>query len=344
MAVQFILGRSGAGKTSHCIKAIVEALLKPSGKNTAKPALSRIGQQMIIHKVLRGNKAELKVLDSSADRPGLARQMAETVAELHRYAKMPDDIDLLISELQKDEHNNLAVLKFADIGLIFREYLRFIDGRFVDPDAQLTHACREVVGAEFVKGARMWVDGFAGFTTAELAILTELLKAVADAHIALCLDPSKIDLENPDAEKLDLAGLFEPTERTYAALVEIVKKCKLQLAEPIVLKEAIRFSCSPQLGFIERNVFEVEPPRIPAADNVRIISAPNGRAEVRFVARQILQLVREGDCRYRDIAVIASDIERSQERREGKECRSRWSQVVFPAAIFLHILKPTLCR
>ncbi len=30
MAVQFILGRSGTGKTSYCIKAIVNALLEPT--------------------------------------------------------------------------------------------------------------------------------------------------------------------------------------------------------------------------------------------------------------------------------------------------------------------------
>jgi len=238
--------------------------------------------------------------------------MAETVAELHKYAKTPEDIEQLISELQKGEHNNLAVLKFTDIGLVFREYLRFIEGRFIDPDIQLTRACREAAAADFVKDAKLWVDGFAGFTTAELAILAELVKAVADTHIALCLDPSKIDLANPDTEKLDPAGLFEPTERTYAALVELAKKCKLRLDEPMVLEKAVRFSCSPQLGFIERNVFEIEPTRTQAADNVRILSAPNGRAEVRFVARQILRLVKERVCRYRDIAVIASDIEKYQ--------------------------------
>jgi len=57
-------------------------------------------------------------------------------------------------------------------------------------------------------------------------------------------------------------------------------------------------------------MFVLEPARIPASDNIRVISAPNARAEIRFVARQILRLVKETDFRYRDIAVIASDIDR----------------------------------
>jgi ATP-dependent helicase/nuclease subunit B len=195
MAVQFILGRSGTGKTSYCIKAIVNALLEPAdeqglillvpeqatyqaerailsdkriagynrlsvlsfdrlqflllGKNTARPALSRIGQQMIIHRILRDNKSELKIFGSSATWPGLGRQMAQTIAELHQYAKTPDDIEQLLSELQKDERDNLAVLKFTDIGLILNEYLKFIEGRFIDPDIQLTYACRAMAGATF---------------------------------------------------------------------------------------------------------------------------------------------------------------------------------------------------
>ncbi|GAH57147.1 unnamed protein product, partial [marine sediment metagenome] len=162
---------------------------------------------------------------------------------------------------------------------------------------------------DFVKGAKLWVDGFAGFTTAELAVLAELLKVVADAQIALCLAPSNIDLANPDSEKLDPVGLFGPTERTYADLVELIKKCKLRLAEPIVLEKAVRFSSCPQLAHIERNAFKLEASKMPAADNISIISAPNERAEVQFVARQILELVKEKDYRYRDIAVIASDID-----------------------------------
>ncbi|MFH1882463.1 MAG: PD-(D/E)XK nuclease family protein [Planctomycetota bacterium] len=357
MAVQFILGRSGTGKTSYCIKAIVNALLEPSeqqlillvpeqatyqaeravladegiagynrlnvlsferlqflllGKNTARPALSRIGRQMIVHRLLRDNKSKLKIFDSSASSSGLARQMAQTIAELHQYAKTPDDIDQLMSELAKDERNSLAILKFTDIGLIFGEYVKFIEGDFLDPDVQLTRACAAVSASTLAGGAKLWVDGFAGFTEAELAILTELLKVVADSQIAFCLDPSEIDLANPALENVDPVGLFNPTQRTYAELVDRVKKCKLQLTKPIILERAVRFSACGRLAHIERNIFELKPPKLDSADNIRIVSAPNARAEVRFVARQILELVKEKSYRYRDIAVIASDIDSYQ--------------------------------
>ncbi|HUW20981.1 MAG TPA: PD-(D/E)XK nuclease family protein [Sedimentisphaerales bacterium] len=357
MAVQFILGRSGTGKTSHCIKAIVNALLVPGeerlillvpeqasyqaerailadrriagynrlkvlsfdrlqflllGKNTARPALTRIGQQMIVHRLLRENCAKLKLFGSSAGSTGMARRMADTISELHQYAKTPEEIDRLLSEFGKDERNSLAALKFADIELILKEYLKAIEGRFSDPDIQLNQACRAAAEADFVRGAKLWVDGFAGFTTAELAILAELLKAAADTRIALCLDPSKLDVLNPAGDRFESAGLFSPTEQTYCALVEIVKNNRLSLSAPIILRTPVRFSRCRELAHIEQNIFELKAPKTGAADNVRIVSTANARAEVQFVAGQIRQLVKAKDYRYRDIAVIASDIDRYQ--------------------------------
>jgi len=355
MAVQFIIGRSGTGKTSYCITALVNALLESVdnrplillvpeqatyqaerailadtrivgyhrlhvlsfdrlqflllGRNTARPAITRLGQQMIIHRILRDNKSKLNIFDASATWPGLARQMAQIITELLRFAKTPPDIEQLLAELQKDERNKLAVLKFSDIRLILSEYLRFIEQNYIDPDLQLMHACQKVAEADFIRGARLWVDGFAGFTTTELAIVTSMLRTVADAQIALCLDPSDIDLANPDPDKLDPAALFYPTLRTYAAIMEVIKKCRLKLIEPIILDTPVRFSSCQQLAHIERNIFKSHSPKLPADDKIKIISAPSARMEVQFVARQILRLVKEKGYRYRDIAVIASDID-----------------------------------
>jgi ATP-dependent helicase/nuclease subunit B len=356
MTVRFILGRSGTGKTSYCIKEIVNALLASSdnqqlillvpeqatyqaerailsdkriagysrlnvlsfdrlqfmlsGRNAARPTVSRIGRQMIIHRILRDRKSDLKVFGASAEHIGLGRQMAETVTELHQYAKTPEDVRQLAGKLDKDR--NLAALKFADIAMVLEEYLKFVEGKFIDPDVQLNRVVGAVRTAAFARGAKLWVDGFASFTAGELAILAELLKAAADVRIALCLDPSKINLTNPDAAEFDITSLFYSIERTYAGLVEIIKKSKLKLDKPVILDRPVRFSDCEQIGHIERNLFEPQPGKMPAADNIRIMSAADARAEVRFVAGEIVRLVREGNCRYRDIAVIASDIESYQ--------------------------------
>ncbi len=351
MAVQFILGRSGTGKTTHCINALVEALREPSdqslillvpeqatyqaerailsdkrvagyhrlhvlsfdrlqflllGKNTARPTVSRIGRQMIVHKILRDIRDDLQIFRSSALLPGFARQMADTITELHRYARTLEEVEGLPSQLQADGAGRLAALKFADIGLIFRKYSEFLRERFVDPDAQVNDACRRVGQADFLQGARLWVDGFAGFTGGEMALLIELLKTVEQARIALCVDPARIGPKDaPDAN-----DLFEPTRRTYQDLNGSLRHAKIAVIEPVALKTANRFSTSPALAHLERHIFQLGARRAQAGDRIRLVCATDLRAEVQFVAGQVRRLAQERAYRYRDIAIVASDLSR----------------------------------
>jgi ATP-dependent helicase/nuclease subunit B len=347
MAVRFILGRSGTGKTHHCVRAIVDALLQPddrpllllvpeqatyqaqrailgdpriagynrlhvlsfdrlvylvSSKDTA------IGRTMVIQRILRDCTEKLTIFKNSAKLPGLGHRLADTITHLLKYAHTPDDIENLVRNLQKQKSDNLTAAKFADIRIVFEEYLKFIEGSVLNPDIQLRSACKAVAGVDFVRGAKLWVDGFAGFTAGELALLTELLKVVEDTQIALCLDPATTDLANPNKNQIDPTDLFGLTVQTYADLVERIKKCRLKLTDPVILNKPHRFSSSPPLAHVEHNIFLPKPAKMPAHGKIRIASVPNARAEVQFVARQITKLVRHAGCRYRDIAVIASDI------------------------------------
>ena len=362
MAVRFILGRSGTGKTHHCVTAIVDALSQPApsgvggannqpllllvpeqatyqaseailsdtritgynrlhvlsfdrlvylvlGKNIARPAISRLGRAMVIQRILRECAGKLSVFADSARMPGLGQRLADTITQLQQYANTPDDIKNLVQNLRKQQGDNLASAKFADLGIVFEEYLKFIEGKFLDPDIQLASACKAVAGADLVRGAKLWVDGFAGFATGELALLTELLKVVEDAQIALCLDPATTDIANPDKNKIDPTDLFGHTAETYAELVERIKKCKLKLSPPLILNKPMRFSDSPPLAHIEQGIFNQDSAAISAGGDIRVVSAPNTRAEVQFVAMQITKLVRQNGYRFRDIAVIASDLD-----------------------------------
>jgi len=355
MAVQFILGRSGTGKTTHCISQIVSALahdsqerlilLVPeqatyqaerailagkaiagyhslhvlsfdrlafwvSGRKTVRPALTKLGRQMIIHKLLRDNCDQLKVFAASAASTGMSRQIAETISELYQYANTPDKVHSLLSRLAESGQAGITAEKFTDIGLIFEKYVTAIEGRFTDPDIEVSSLRTAIAKEDFIKGASLWVDGFAGFTAAQLAILTELLKTAKVAQIALCLDPSDLDLSGKTVAAEDRAGMFYPTERTYGDLIKEIKKSGIKLSSPTILDKPVRFEAVTALAHIEQNIFKAQPPKIAASQGVRIISAPNARAEVRFVADEILELVRKKRCRYRDIAVIASDINR----------------------------------
>jgi ATP-dependent helicase/nuclease subunit B len=278
------------------------------GKSTAKSSLSQIGRQMLVQRLLRVHTDKLRVFGAAAGRVGAGRAIAQTIAELHRYGRTAEDIDELNETLTRYAPDSLTALKFSDIGLIFKEYLKFIEGKFIDPDVQLNLSRQAVGESAIVKEAVVWVDGFAGFTAAELSVLAEVLRSASDASVALCLDPASLDFSG-DAAMVDPTSLFGPTERTYCELLEIIKKCRLKIDKPVVLDKAMRFSNFRALAHIERQFSKFEPQQAKADGGVRLIAAPNSRSEARFVAREILRLVRQKNYRYRDIAIIASDID-----------------------------------
>ena len=353
MAVQFVLGRSGTGKTNFCVRGIADALQESSeqpllflvpeqatyqaerailsdprvegyhrlhilsfdrlqllllGRHTARPAISRIGREMLIHKVLRETKDKLRIFGTSALLPGFARQMAGMVSELHHYALVPEDVDELVGQLQQGEGNRLTALKFADIAVVFHRYSQLLEGKFIDPETQVSAACKAVADMDFVKGAKLWIDGFASFTGAELAILGELLKAVDHAYVAFCVDPARVGSITSHYFAPPPEGLFEPVERTYLDLLRWAAESKIHLAQPIILSKVRRFDGCLPLGHVERSIFCPGAAVSKAEGKIRLISAPNLRSEIQFVARQILTLVRDKGYRYRDIAVVASDL------------------------------------
>jgi ATP-dependent helicase/nuclease subunit B len=353
MAVQFILGRSGTGKTSLCIKGIRQALadegseqplvfLVPEqatyqaerailadgqiggysrlyvlsfqrlgylvfGKNTVLKGLSTAGQQLIIQRILQQEHGLLRVFGASVGAGGAGR-LTECISELQQQGVEPEDIEKLAGQLGRERPEDPAGLKFADIAVVYKEYVRFVAAGYISPEVQLVRARQAVAGAEFLRRCVLWVDGFSGFTASELALLAELLKMSAEAKIALCLDPREIELSGPGADWAGPAGLFFPTQRTYAELVELVKRCRLTMHKPVLLTEVLRFGASSGLAHVERNLFSASGRKAAADGSIRIISARNPRAEVEFAARQIAELTAEG-LRYRDIAVVASDME-----------------------------------
>ncbi len=341
MAVQFILGRSGTGKTTLCIKQIIDSLLENRreqnlvflvpeqatyqaerailanskikgysrlhvlsfqrlcylifGKNLAARPLTQQGRDMIIHRLLAENADKLSIFSSSA-----SAGVANAVAELQQFGKSPDDIEKLIEQLK--DTSELTVGKLSDINLVYKQYLAFVEGNFLNNDNQLNLAKDAVAQTPFLKDCLLWVDGFAGFTTSESLLLTELLKVSASSKIALCLDPA--------AANEDWAGIFEPTAKTYSDLLSLIKALKLPLEKPVILKEANRFKNSKALAHLEKNIFSFENiPPVSCDGEVKITACAKTRLEVDYAARQICSLVRDKGFRWRDIAVIASDID-----------------------------------
>ncbi len=353
MAAQFILGKSGTGKTRMIFDQIISQLdrtddnsplilLLPEqatyqaerailsdprikgysrlhvlsfgrlafmlvGRYCQSRLISKSAGQMIISKILRDCKDDLKVFHLSAASRGLAENVTAIIAEMVNYCHALEDIDALIAKLQKSGKPQSVINKFRDLKLIYTRYLDFLAQRqYLDPDYQLTDVLKKIPDADFIKGASLWVDGFSDFSSQEFAVLYQLIQHSRQTKISLCLDPAMLNLP-PDFE---LTSIFFPTVKTFRKLSDTISdQLKIKIDKPVILKENFRFKNSPSLEHIEANIFQDKPTKIDSQSKIKIVTAGDQRAEIEFTAREICNLVRKENYRYRDIALIVSGLD-----------------------------------
>ncbi len=356
--IQFILGRSGTGKTRWCLDAVCAAmadggdepliLLVPeqatyqverailsypgiagfsqlrvlsfdrlgfwlNGVRQGGVPLSRTGRQMAIHKLLLDLSDRLRLYKGDTRRTGLAGKLSDLLSDLQASNCTARQIQLLAEALSRQPGQELAAVKWADIAAIFTAYEHFFEssnGQFVNPDGGLTQAKKNAAAASFLHGARLWVDGFSGFSGQELDLLAELLRACSEASIALCLNPGQIDLDNDDEKNLDPCSLFALTEQTYCQLRRVVRACGLTVKAPLLLGTPRRFEKSPALAALEAALAssDTSPRPHKAKEAIHIAACGSVRAETLWMASTIRRLVKDEGLRYRDIAVVVPDM------------------------------------
>src|SRR5690606_8201831 len=105
------------------------------------------------------------------------------------------------------------------------------------------------------RGADVWIDGFAGFTPQEYAILEALLGVARRVSVALCLDPAVLGGDDVEAwSEGPVDALFHPTRESLVHLREAAYQVGAPVEPPLILKGEVgpRFSAAPLLGRLER--------------------------------------------------------------------------------------------
>ncbi len=370
MAVRFIIGRSGCGKTHFCVDNIcaklaqnstsariifltpeqstfqVEQAVLSDGRikgyhnleitsflrlarkaarnmpvGCLKP-LSQTGRFLLMQRVLREVKDDLSIFRGNIH-SGFCDQVSQMLSELCRYNKTPSE---LLSE--SDRIRETAGLsqkpladKLHDLAVIQKAWKSNIADKYLDPDEYLDHLENFYKSNNLFSDIEFWIDGFAGFTPQQYKIMRLIMQHADQCNISLNLDHTNPQFKlaaDPDSE-LDIEHMFHPTLETYQRLNGICLDNAIETTPPVLLPiqpTMPRFAASETLQMIEKNVFSQHTPKGHPADidiSMDIISTSNLRDEVEAAARKILELCREYNYRFRDIAIIFRDLDQYHE-------------------------------
>lgn len=272
---------------------------------SARVLLDDLGKRMALRGLLEQHKDKLQLFYRAADQPGFIDSLADALSELKAYCLTPATIKGVLDSGLLVAHGLLGV-KLQDLYLLYQKLEEYLASQYLDPDDYLLLLAERLEKSPTVQDAKIWLDGFSGFTPQEYKVLEKLLQVAGEVKITLCLEPKG------SSQKPNETELFYPTKETLFKVESLARRLGVTVREPVVLAAAVpyRFREAEELAYLEKYFFQrPAAPYRGQTSRIKLVAAANRRAEVEGVAREITRLSREQGLRWREIAVILRDLE-----------------------------------
>ncbi len=345
MSLQFIMGPSGSGKSHYLYQKVTEEAAKNPDKNyivlvpeqftmqtqkdlvMASPRkgilnvdvlsfnrlayrifeetggndrviLDDVGKSFVIRKIAGDYEKDLKLLGGNLKKPGFISEMKSVISEFTQYDIQPKDLGSLLEETE--EKTNFYY-KLKEIQTVYEGFQGYLKEKYITGEELLDVLCFAVPKSKILKDSVVVLDGFTGFTPVQNKLLKELLLVAEKVIVTATMNEEKRS-----------EVLFALGHEMIDTLTKIARECKVEIEDSICLyqKPVYRFRENSALAFLEENVFRYTGRQYrQETESIEIYRARNPKEELSFVAQEIRRLVRKEGMRYREIAVITSDME-----------------------------------
>ena len=271
---------------------LTERVLSLSGKT--HPFLSAEGHRMVIRRAIDLRKNELKLFSRAAESAGFAEELQSIFQDIKRAGLTPDALDALIVRLPEELP---LTEKLSDVSILYRETENYLQERYLSLDDAAAEAAR-LLQESFVAGQPIYIDGLDSPNRQVLALIGEMLLVCPLVTITLRIDC----VQRADEE------VFEPEREALLQLREVAERVGAAVTEERLCEQTNR--ADPLMRHIERNLFAY-PAEIyhGNAEKLTLFGASDRRAEAEALAEAILFFAREKNIRYRQMAVIVSDLD-----------------------------------
>ncbi|XCP86289.1 PD-(D/E)XK nuclease family protein [Roseburia hominis] len=277
-------------------------VLEETGEG-GRAVLDDEGKNLILRKIAGQVEPSLRVLKSNIKKPGYISEVKSVISELTQYSITPEGMDLMAYAAGSQAY---LALKLKDIQTVYQAFEDYLSDRYITKEEILDVLCRVIPRSRMLKDAVIALDGFTGFTPVQNKVLGEMLRYCRKVFVTVTMD----EREDPYHLK-DPYQLFALSKQMVTSLVKIAGEERAQIEEAVCLyeKPIYRFRNQEALAFLESELFRFSGECYKKKQNsIRIYCARSPKEEVDYAAQRIRSLVRQKGWRYREIAVITSDM------------------------------------
>ncbi|MDF2612935.1 MAG: UvrD/REP helicase [Clostridia bacterium] len=266
------------------------------------PVIDDLERIMILKKVIEDHKDELVFFKKSIYRNGFI----ESINRLITVLEQSSIEEITLKEIIADkETTTLFKSKLQDIRIIYKYFQDYIAGKFITAEKTLKRVAQSICKSHKLRSAIIWIDGFYGFTSAQVDIIEELIKKSQGVKITLPSD--KVYNMNDQIKEVNP---FYESIKTYQKLVGLCESKSITYKTQYLFVNTLEDSgVSKEIRYIEQNYFNAY--AVPFNEEIKDLSLctyPNKNDEIERTAKIIVELIRNSGLRYRDLAIMVGDL------------------------------------
>ena len=251
--------------------------------------MDKASKAMIIHSIVEKNKNKFNFVGSSSE------NVEMLITQITEFKKHGITLKMIEDQIKNTDDQYLK-LKLEDMFLVYNEFEKYTDG-YIDENDSLSILSENIRNTHLFDNVMIYIDEFAGFTKQEYFVIQELNRVAKDIIITICSDDDKV-VKSPDND------VFYDNKQTLQTLKQLFDDIEIQ-----EISGNKRFK-NDELIHLEKNMFGLPYHKFKGdIKNISLYVADNAYDEIENVCRKIFKLVRDGVCRYKDIAVISNNLE-----------------------------------
>ena len=269
------------------------------------PVLDDTGKSLVLRKVAGGLKEQLPFLGAHLDKQGYIHEVKSAISEFMQYGIGVDDMQTLIDFSQK---KGALYHKLKDLQVLYRGFTDYIREKFITTEETLDLLAQSLRKSEIVRDSVIVFDGFTGFTPIQNRVIQELMVLANEVILTVTIEAGENPFELDGEQKL-----FHLSKKTVADLCRLAVDAGVERGKDVFVtyEGRHRFSDNAPLAHLESALFRYPVKEYKGAllDELHLYAASSVKEEVQQAGILIKQLVREKRYEYRDMAVVAGDLE-----------------------------------
>ena len=278
----------------------------------ALPVIRETGKNMLVRKVLNKNAGSLRFFLSNMRKRGFVSEFKSLISELDQYACDASQLREISASFSKEGVKWISD-KVSDIALVFEDYKKELEARFLTSEDLLTALDKKLEETGFLKDSYVFFDGFTGFTRSQYKIIETIIKKSEYTCFSFCYEGETL---HPEELNADSGNLFFMSDICIDHLKELDDTYGGRGVDLIFSDSGSEGKRLPELEFL-RHAFFINPAGSSTVKEVykgdvnavNVFEADDLKEEIGLVIGRIRRLIADEGYRYKDIAVVMEDID-----------------------------------